>query len=45
MFVDLGSSAAGELAKITIVDDPECVALMREFIAAHPDLWFEDIGD
>lgn len=31
--------------EITIVDDPSCVAMMKEFIAAHPDLWFEDIGD
>lgn len=23
---------------------PECVTLMREFIAANPKLWFEDIG-
>ena len=23
----------------------ECVALMREFIAAHPELWNEDIGE
>ena len=23
---------------------PACVALMREFIAAHPQLWNEDIG-
>jgi creatinine deaminase len=30
--------------EITIVDDPECVAMMRRFIAGHPDLWFEDIG-
>lgn len=29
---------------ITVVDDPECVALMEEFIAARPELWFEDIG-
>jgi cytosine deaminase len=27
-----------------VVDDEECVALMRDFIAAHPDLWNEDIG-
>ena len=27
-----------------IVDDPECVRLMREFIAAKPELWNEDIG-
>jgi cytosine deaminase len=29
---------------ITIVDDPECVALMTDFIAGRPELWFEDIG-
>jgi len=27
-----------------VVDDPECVALMAEFIAANPSLWNEDIG-
>ncbi|HEX2131058.1 MAG TPA: nucleoside deaminase [Actinophytocola sp.] len=30
---------------ITVVDDPRCVALMREFVAARPELWFEDIGE
>ena len=30
--------------ELTIVDDPECAQLMREFIAARPDLWSEDIG-
>ncbi|MCT2585023.1 nucleoside deaminase [Actinophytocola gossypii] len=30
---------------VTVVDDPRCVALMSEFVAAHPDLWFEDIGE
>jgi creatinine deaminase len=29
---------------VTTVDDPACVALMREFIAERPELWFEDIG-
>ena len=29
---------------VTIVDDERCVALMRDFIAARPDLWNEDIG-
>lgn len=29
---------------ITILDDPECIHLMTDFIAAHPDLWYEDIG-
>ena len=31
--------------EIAIVDDAECVAMMREFIAERPELWFEDIGD
>jgi len=30
--------------ELTIVDDPECVELMRKFIAARPELWNEDIG-
>ena len=30
--------------ELVIVDDAECIALMREFIAAHPELWNEDIG-
>ena len=31
-------------AALKVLDDAECVALMREFIARHPDLWSEDIG-
>jgi cytosine/creatinine deaminase len=30
--------------EVVIVDDDECVRLMREFIAARPELWNEDIG-
>jgi cytosine deaminase len=30
--------------ELTILNDPECVRLMREFIAARPELWNEDIG-
>ena len=30
--------------RLEIVDDPTCVALMTEFIAARPELWNEDIG-
>ena len=30
---------------LTVLDDSECISLMRDFIAAHPDLWNEDIGD
>ncbi|MFE9429109.1 nucleoside deaminase [Kitasatospora sp. NPDC006697] len=31
--------------RITVLDDAECIALMREFIATRPDLWYEDIGE
>lgn len=30
---------------LEIVDDPECVRLMEEFIRSKPDLWNEDIGE
>jgi len=30
---------------VEIVDDPECVRLMEEFIRSKPDLWNEDIGE
>jgi cytosine/creatinine deaminase len=30
---------------VLILDDPECVALMTDFIAANPALWNEDIGE
>ena len=29
---------------IEIAESPECVGLMTDFIAARPDLWYEDIG-
>ena len=29
---------------VVILDDAECVRIMREFIDAHADLWNEDIG-
>src|SRR5687768_2737151 len=31
--------------EVDVIDDPQCVELMREFIAAHPELWNEDIGE
>ncbi len=30
--------------EVDVLQDPECIEMMREFIAAHPDLWNEDIG-
>jgi creatinine deaminase len=31
--------------EITILDDPEGIALMTAFIETRPELWFEDIGE
>ena len=30
--------------ELVIVNDPECIRLMEEFIRARPELWNEDIG-
>ncbi|MEV7681686.1 nucleoside deaminase [Streptomyces sp. NPDC088341] len=30
--------------EIVLVDDTECAAMMRTFIAERPELWHEDIG-
>ena len=30
---------------VTVLDDPECVAMMQDFIRTSPELWAEDIGD
>jgi len=29
---------------LEVVNDQECIELMRNFVAGHPDLWNEDIG-
>jgi allantoicase len=31
--------------EVVLLDDPTCVALMTDFIAANPSLWNEDIGE
>ena len=31
--------------EVVNLDSAECVALMDEFIAAHPEIWNEDIGE
>lgn len=31
--------------EVVLLDDPECIAMMREFEATHPDVWAEDIGE
>ena len=30
---------------VTVLDDPACKQIMRDFIRAHPDIWKEDIGE
>ncbi len=30
--------------EISVLQDPECMALMQQFIAESPELWYEDIG-
>jgi cytosine deaminase len=30
--------------RVEVVQDERCIAMMREFIARHPELWNEDIG-
>jgi cytosine/creatinine deaminase len=29
---------------VEVVQDEDCIAVMKEFIQAHPELWNEDIG-
>lgn len=31
--------------EVVVLNDPECIQLMQAFIAAHPELWNEDIGE
>ena len=30
---------------VTVLQNPDCIRLMREFIAARPGLWNEDVGE
>lgn len=31
--------------QVSVLQDPECIRMMTEFISTHPDLWHEDIGE
>lgn len=31
--------------EVEVLQEPECIALMEQFIADRPDLWNEDIGE
>ncbi|WP_093154198.1 nucleoside deaminase [Saccharopolyspora antimicrobica] len=30
--------------EVVLLDDPDCTRMMADFIAARPELWYEDIG-
>ena len=34
----------GRGVRVDVVQDDRCIRLMADFIAAHPNLWYEDIG-
>jgi cytosine deaminase len=36
---------AGLGVEILDLDDPECIELLGSFVAEHPELWGEDIGE
>jgi cytosine/creatinine deaminase len=40
---DLGF-LAGRGVEVILLDDPDCVAVMREFQQRYPQVWSEDIG-
>ena len=44
-FVGAEEYLRGNGVRLEIVQDLECVALMRRFIADRPELWNEDIGE
>jgi cytosine deaminase len=31
--------------ELTVLQDERCIALMRDFMQKHPQLWAEDIGE
>ena len=31
--------------EVVLLDDPECIEMMTQFIAEKPEVWFEDIGE
>ena len=31
--------------EVVVLDDPACIEMMSDFIAANPELWNEDIGE
>ena len=44
-FLGAEDHLASRGVEIVVRDDDRCVAMMNEFIAEHPQLWNEDIGE
>ncbi|MFT7305839.1 MAG: creatinine deaminase [Candidatus Azotimanducaceae bacterium] len=44
-FMGAEETLRGHKVELIILQDPECLAMMRSFIADHPELWNEDIGE
>jgi len=44
-FVGAEDLLRGRGVEVVVADDAECIELMRAFIAEHPQLWHEDIGE
>jgi creatinine deaminase len=44
-FMGEESLLASRGVALTVVQDDRCIALMREFMTRHPQLWNEDIGE
>ncbi len=34
----------GDGVQVTVLNDPQCIDLMNQFIAKYPEIWNEDIG-
>jgi creatinine deaminase len=43
-FMEAEESLRAAGVEVEVVQSPECIEMMRDFIAQHPGLWNEDIG-
>ena len=31
--------------ELEVLNEPECIRLMKAYIEQHPEIWYEDIGE
>lgn len=43
-FMGAEDTLRGQGVSVDVLQDEECIALMKRFIASHPQLWHEDIA-